>query len=230
MPLTDRQQRCLKICNGVLKRRIAEGDETGADLARLYRNRLERNNLLGPFAPAVSLITAHAHRWERACDIGAAIGTIAAAIAVEGLPATAFEHDRARFPVLETVAAEVHAAFPRAVIEPRAARFPDEVPANIERQVAIAVQCVFRAPPEVYAAFEAAVARFDVAIVQFGVLFTGGETPLDERYGEGRAISFCARHNLPPPVRLFSNVDDAGIEYATHLVGRGSQQLHDAAL
>lgn len=205
-----------------MRRRLAEMGGVASGLVGFYEHRLAIKNLLGTHESAVSFVTAHIREWTRLYDIGAGIGTIGAAIAVEGLPVVAVEREPARFATMETICAAVRAHFPGTRIEARSDSFPDGFdPAGAERQIALALTMSGQGSAEFYAAFEQALSRFDTAIVQFGSLFTGGSTPADERDGEKRAASFCARHNLPKPIRLRA--------YAAHIVGRGSQRFHDAA-
>lgn len=195
--LTSSQKTALAALNAALAGRVASmgADESG--LFQYYTRKLEHDALLSQCdLQAIQILRQHAGRFGHVWEIGPGVGQLTVMLALDGHEVVAVEHDRRRaaalLAVLNELAAIDQAARDRVTVVQDT--FPEVLGSRaVETDAVLCLSCAFTAPATKYRAFETAVARYALGVIDFARLFTETTDRIEWRR---RAGDFASAHGV----------------------------------
>jgi len=175
--LSDAQARVLALVQAALAERLAAMGPDASGLYGYYVRKLDHDALLSQCdARAIELLRARRGRFQRVWEIGPGIGQLSVMLALDGHQLVLVERDQRRagalLAMLDVLRQVDETAWRRvSVIQ---GSFPEALPpAEVhDRDMALALGCTFTATAGECLAFERALARFGLALIDFGRLFT----------------------------------------------------------
>ncbi|WP_422000293.1 hypothetical protein [Reyranella sp.] len=195
--LTAPQERCLVALKAVLEGRLASLGPYESGLFNFYVRKLAHDALLSQSdLQALGILRARRGQFGRLWEIGPGVGQLSIMLALDGHQVVAVEHDARRAAALAATL-EVLAGIDRpardriSVVEGSFPEVlgPDE---SVERDAIVCLGCAFTAPEARYRAFEAALSRFAVGVIDFARLFVESTDRADWRQ---RAVAYASTYD-----------------------------------
>ena len=210
--LTPSQKTALGALNAALADRLASMGPDESGLFNYYVRKLAHDALLSPCdLLAIRILRQHAGRFARLWEIGPGVGQLTIMLALDGHQVVAVEHDRRRaaalLAMLDVLAAIDRLARDRVTVVPDT--FPEAIGADaaIVKDAVVCLSCAFSAPDSKYRAFEAAIARYALGVIDFARLFTETTDRVEWRR---RADTFASAHGIEAtPVSSFHIPEEA---------------------
>ena len=196
--LSEVQQRTLASLETALVDRLATMGEDASGLYSYYARKLRRGTLLSECDLSVlAALRERVGQFRRVWEIGSGVGQLTAMLALDGHEVIAFDRDTGRYAAMtkNLDILERHDPAARGRISTRFGSFPavlDEKD-DIRADAVLVLGCSFTASKMEYRAFEDAVARFALGLMDFPRLFTPATNGEEWRQ---RARDFAERYRV----------------------------------
>lgn len=175
--LTPLQKRSLAALDEALRGRLASMGADDSGLYGYYVRKLEHDALLSQCdLQAIEILRRRGGQFGRIWEVGPGVGQLSVMLALDGHRVVAVEHTVRRadamLAMLDVLAAIDSPARDRITVVKGS--FPEAIGADepVGRDAVTCIGCTFTAPDAKYRAFEAAIARYAIGVIDFSCLFT----------------------------------------------------------
>ena len=196
--LNEAQKAALPDIVSALARRLAAVGEEASGLSNYYVRKLRHDVLLSECdLRLLEILRQRRGQFRRVWEIGAGVGQLTAMLALDGHQVVAVERGGHRHAAMVEVldVLQRHDPAARAHVTATRGAFPEMAEGeDVGADAVVVLCCAFTGDQATYSAFEEALGRFALGVIDFTRLFTEPPGGAD---GRQRAGTFSARYGIP---------------------------------